>query len=96
MKLVMMVVNANHQTAVERILEAHQVTGYTELPQVLGKGTSGRKLGSRAHPGSSALYFTVVDAAASKALYTDLERLDAESGPEEGLTVFSLNAEMVV
>jgi hypothetical protein len=96
MKLVMMVVDENYQDDVERILETHEVTGYTELPQVLGKGVSGRRLGSRAYPGSSTLYFTVVGAEASKALYADLVDLDAESGPDEGLTVFSLNAEMVV
>ncbi|TFH59928.1 MAG: P-II family nitrogen regulator, partial [Gemmatimonadales bacterium] len=42
MKLLMIMVDSNHQKDVERILDAHDVPGYTELPNVLGKGVSGR------------------------------------------------------
>ena len=60
MKLLMIMVDSNHKKDVERILNAHDVPGYTELPNVLGTGKSGKKFGSRAFPGSNNLYFTAV------------------------------------
>jgi hypothetical protein len=96
MKLLMIMVDSNHQEDVERILDAHDVPGYTELPNVLGKGVSGRKLGSRAFPGSNTLYFTVIGADTCKTLCAELHALDARCGPEEGLTAFILDAEKVV
>jgi hypothetical protein len=96
MKLLMIMVDSNHQEEVERILDAHQVPGYTELPDVLGKGVSGLKLGSRAFPGSNTMYFTVIEGDMCKTLCTELQALDAKCGPEEGLTAFILDAEKVV
>ena len=96
MKLLMIMVDSNHQEDVDRLLEAHNIQGYTELPNVLGKGASGKKLGSRAFPGSNTLYFTVVDGTICKTLCAELQALDAKCGPEEGLTAFILDAEKVV
>ena len=96
MKLLMIMVDSNHQDEVEKILDAHDVPGYTELPNVLGKGVSGLKLGSRAFPGSNTLYFTVIEGDICNTLCTELRALDSRSGPEEGLTAFILDAEKVV
>jgi len=96
MKLLMIMVDSNHQEHVEKILEAHNVPGYTELPNVLGKGASGLKLGSRAFPGSNTLYFTVIEGDACKTLCAELQALDARCGPDEGLTAFILDTEKVV
>ena len=96
MKLLMIMVDSNHQKDVERILDAHPVPGYTELPNVLGKGQSGRKQGSRAFPGSNTLYFTAVDGNICQTLCAELKALDEKCGPEEGLTAFILDAESVV
>lgn len=96
MKLLMIMVDSNHREDVERILDAHDVPGYTELPNVLGKGKSGRKFGSRAFPGSNNLYFTAVDGNICQTLCKELKELDEKSGPEEGLTAFILDAELVV
>jgi hypothetical protein len=96
MKLLMIMVDSNHQEDVERILEAHEVPGYTEFPNVLGKGQSGRKFGSRAFPGSNTLYLTVIGGDTCKTLCAELRALDEKSGPEEGLTAFILDAETVV
>jgi len=96
MKLLMIMVDSNHREDVERILDAHDVPGYTELPNVLGKGKSGRKFGSRAFPGSNTLYFTVIGGNTCQTLCAELKDLDEKSGPDEGLTAFILDAEMVV
>jgi hypothetical protein len=96
MKLLMILVDSNHQEDVEKILEAHRVPGYTEVPNVLGKGESGRKLGSRAFPGSSNMYLTALDGGTCETLCADLKALDERAGPEEGLKAFILDAELVV
>jgi len=96
MKLLMIMVDSNHKEEVERILDAHDVPGYTELPNVLGKGKSGRKFGSRAFPGSNTLYFTAVGGNICETLCAELKALDDKCGPEEGLTAFILDAETVV
>jgi hypothetical protein len=96
MKLLMIMIDSSHKEEVEKLLDEHQVPGYTELPNVLGKGQSGRKFGSRAFPGSNTLYFTVVARDTYEALHEELKALDARCGPDEGLTAYLLNAEMVV
>ena len=63
---------------------------------MLGEGKSGRKSGNRAFPGSNTLYFTVSGEDVCKRLCADLRSPGQKSGPEEGLTAFSLNADMVV
>ena len=96
MRLLMILVDSNHQEDVERILDAHEVPGYTEVPNVLGKGVSGRKFGSRAFPGSNTLYFTAVDGNICQTLCAELKALDERSGPDEGLSAFMLDADKVV
>ena len=96
MRLLMILVDSNHQEDVEKILDAHDVPGYTEVPNVLGKGVSGRKFGSRAFPGSNTLYFTAVDGNICQTLCAELKALDERSGPEEGLSAFMLDADKVV
>ena len=96
MKLLLILVDSNHQKDVERVLDEHQVPGYSELPNVLGKGETGRKLGNRAFPGSSTLYFTAIGGDTCQTLCADLKALRERAGREEGLKVFTLDAEMVI
>ena len=94
MKLVMILVDAERAPDIERVLDARGLPGYTEIPKVLGKGPeTGLKLGTRAFPGATALYFTVLPAAQAAGLREDLRRLRATRGPSEGLRVFTLDTE---
>jgi len=96
MKLLMILVDSENQAEVERLLDEHEVPGFTELPNVLGKGVSGKKFGSRAFPGSNTLYFTAVDGNICQTLCGELKALDEKSGPESGLSAFMLEADKVV
>lgn len=96
MKLLMVLVDSNHQEEVEKLLEDHEVPGFTELPNVLGKGVSGRKFGSRAFPGSNTLYFAAVDGTICQTLCTELRAMDERAGPDRGITAFILDADKVV
>ena len=96
MRLLLIVVDSNHKDDVERIMDAQAITGYSEVPTVLGKGETGKKMGSRAFPGSSTLYFTAIMPDQCESLCGELKALRDKAGPEEGLRVFSLDAEMVL
>jgi hypothetical protein len=96
MKILLIFVDADHAADVEGLLDASDVPGYSRFPDILGKGVSGRKLGSRAFPGSSALFFVALPEGTCAGLCDDLERLRAAKGPEEGLRAFVLEADEVV
>ena len=96
MKLVLILVDADRAPDVERILERRGLPGYTEIPQVIGKGLTGRKLGTRAFPGATALYFTVIPPAEVAGLFVALRDLRATRGSAEGLRVFTLDTEELI
>jgi len=93
MKLVMILVDADRAPDVGRVLEHRKLPGYTEIPQVLGKGHTGRKLGTRAFPGATSLYFTVIPVPQVAGLAEELRQLQAARGPAEGLRAFTLDTE---
>ncbi len=60
MKLLMIIVDSSCKEELEVLLNRNHVIGYTEIPQVHGVGASGVRMGSRAFPRTSSLFFTVV------------------------------------
>ena len=96
MRLLLIVVDSDHKEDVERILDAEAIEGYSEVPTVLGKGKTGKKKGSRAFPGSSTLFFTAISGDTCAGLCDELKSLRDRYGKEEGLRVFTLDAEMVL
>ncbi len=60
MKMLLIVVNKSCRDQLEVLLKEAGVSGYTEVPEVLGMGRSGMRLGSGAFPRTSVLVFTVV------------------------------------
>jgi hypothetical protein len=93
MKLVMVFVDAAHAADVGRVLEAEPLPGYSEFTSVLGKGATGRKLGTRAFPGSSTLFVTVVPTKECRTLVDRLARTREARFPNEGLKVYAFDAE---
>ena len=96
MKLLLIVVDSDHATDVEGVLEASHVPGYTEVPNALGKGHTGRKLGTRAFPGSSAMYFAALPDGECRSLCDELRRLKESKGPDEGLKAYVFETMEVV
>ena len=94
--LMIIFVDTSHAVDIERLLEDCEVPGYSEIPTVLGKGATGRKLGTRAFPGSSTVYLVAVDDTCREPLAERLRALRDERGPAEGLKVFALNTEEVL
>ncbi|HEX9730101.1 MAG TPA: hypothetical protein VGA37_16515 [Gemmatimonadales bacterium] len=96
MKLFLIIVDGDHAADVQRLLDECERTGYSEIPTVLGKGATGRKLGTRAFPGSSTLYFAAVDSDCAARLPEALRRLRDQGGRDEGLKVYALDTTEVV
>ena len=60
MKLLMIIVDSDCREEVEVLFQRNGVTGYSEIPDAHGVGQTGVRMGSRAHPKTSSIFFTVV------------------------------------
>ncbi|MGD9252946.1 MAG: hypothetical protein PVG92_03315 [Holophagae bacterium] len=60
MKLLMIIVDSKCREELEVLLQRNGITGYSEIPNAHGVGTSGVRMGSRAYPETSSIFFTVV------------------------------------
>ena len=96
MKLLMIFVNAVHADSVEALLERLDIPGYSQIDTVLGKGSTGHKLGTRAFPGSSTLYFAAVAPDRADALVEEVKKLEETCGAEGGLKMYGLDATELV
>ena len=60
MKMLMLVYSGSEPQRVEAVLDAHAGGGYSEFRDVRGAGATGRREGSRAWPGTSTMFVSVV------------------------------------
>lgn len=60
MKMVMIIIDESKKEELEVFLNRSGVMGYTEISRVMGMGTTGPRLGSRAFPKTSAIVFTML------------------------------------
>lgn len=62
MKMLIVVYSGSNPHRISSLLDSHHAGGYTEFRNAHGAGTTGRREGSRAWPGESTLFFSVVPA----------------------------------
>jgi hypothetical protein len=72
----MVVYSGPNPQKISSLLDAHHAGGYTEFRNAHGVGSTGKREGSRAWPGESTLFLTVVAEAQSEEL---VETLRAET-----------------
>ena len=60
MKLLLVIYSGSRPRLVPDLLDAHHVGGYTGLTQAHGTGATGRREGTRAWPGDSTVFFSIV------------------------------------
>jgi hypothetical protein len=96
MKVLLIFVDADHAADVQRLLEVSNVAGYSEFPNVLGKGMAGIKRGNRAFPGTSTLYFVALPEGDCAGLCDGLRKLRGTKGPEEGLKAYIMDTTEVL
>lgn len=61
MKLLMIIVDTDCREELEVLLQRNGVLAYSEIPNAHGIGQSGVRMGSRAHPKTSSIFFTVLE-----------------------------------
>jgi hypothetical protein len=81
--------------AFERGLIESSDQGFTIAPRVYGRGKSGLRAGSRAHPGASSLLFTVVEDAEVQPTLGLLRALRDEAAARAVTRIYSLPVEPV-
>ncbi len=93
MRLVMIIIDSEYAAEIEQMLEECGAPGYSEIPNVLGKGSTGKKFGSRAFPGSSTMYLAVLEEHCMDPLQGKLTTLRDTHGPEGGLKAFTMETQ---
>jgi hypothetical protein len=61
-KMLIVVYSGSNPHRISSLLDSHHAGGYTEFRNAHGVGSTGRREGSRAWPGESTLFFSVVPA----------------------------------
>jgi len=92
MKLLMVIADSSMDDKVRTILNDEGLTGYSEIPDVLGAGATGEKRGSRAFPGANNMYFTVASAEQVGRLVTRLRSVSADHEPPDTIRAFTIDA----
>ena len=62
MKLLMIIVETECREELEVLLQKNGIVAYSEIPNAHGVGATGIRMGSSAHPRTSSIFFTVVEA----------------------------------
>lgn len=62
MKMLMIVYSGSRPQRITSLLDRHHAEGYTEFQNAHGVGSSGKREGSRAWPGESTLWVSIVPA----------------------------------
>jgi nitrogen regulatory protein PII len=96
MKMVLVICPETRIDEVRRLLDEHHLEGYTELGDVRGAGTTGKRLGTRAYPGSSCMVFVVVERSKVDELVEAFERFCARCSEAEGTRVLVLPVEKTI
>lgn len=90
MKLLMLIVDDERKEQLEAFLHRAGVLGYTELPHAVGVGSSGKRLGSRAFPKTSAVIFSVVSDDTLASLSGEIKRYCEDCGEHLKMIVWGV------
>lgn len=93
MKMLLIIGPRERHEELIRLIETAGVQAYTELTQVRGEGSTGRKLGTPAWPDRSMLLFTIVPDDRRAVLSESLKKFKTLLYPEEGLRAYILPVE---
>ena len=72
MKMLMLTYTGSNPDRISSLLDRHHAGGYSEFRNVHGTGATGRREGTRAWPGESTLFVSVVPAEQSELLVASL------------------------
>ena len=72
MKMLMVVYSGPEPHRISSVLDEQHAGGYSQFAGIHGVGTTGRREGTRAWPGDSTMFVSVIPASAAPALLTAL------------------------
>ena len=93
MKMLIVVYSGSTPHLIASLLDSHHAGGYTEFRNAHGAGTTGKREGSRAWPGESTLFFSVVPAERSNELVSSLREESAHLPTGDRMHVAVLSTE---
>ena len=101
MNMVMIIMKESLEDEVRDLLKQHDVTGFTEMHQVIGQGEAGPTLDSLAWPGFNDLILAAMPEHKAREVIEALlrfrnETMERQHGAKVPLRVFSLPCEQVV
>jgi len=79
-----------------KLVEEHGVHAYTEVPDLMGSGVTGKHFGVRAFPGASAMIIMAVDAAKAQEVMAAVAEFSKHCLPEQGVRAIMLPVEGMV
>jgi RIO-like serine/threonine protein kinase len=91
--MLIVVYSGSNPHRISSLLDSHHAGGYTEFRNAHGAGTTGRREGSRAWPGESTLFFSVIPADRSVELVETLREEGARLPTGERVHVAVLPTE---
>ena len=91
--MLMVVYSGENPQRISSLLDRHHAGGYTEFRNAHGSGSTGRREGSRAWPGASSLWVSVLPESRSGELVESLRTESARLDPGERLHVAVLPTE---
>jgi hypothetical protein len=94
LKMMIVVYSGSNPHRISSLLDSHHAGGYTEFRNAHGAGSTGRRDGSRAWPGESTLFFSVVPSETSMELVDVLKDEGARLPAGERVHVAVLPTEM--
>ncbi len=96
MKLLIIFCTAPGAKPLIEILDGLGVGGYTVVPEVFGAGASGRHMGTRAHPGVSAMVLVAVDEKTAETILDALHAHRGQCAPDQGFHALQLPIEKAI
>lgn len=75
LKMLVIIYSGPEPERITTVLDAHPISGYTEFGEVRGVGATGRREGSRAWPGRSTLFMSVVEEEHAATVVRDLREI---------------------
>jgi hypothetical protein len=91
--MLIVVYSGSNPHLISSLLDSHHAGGYTEFRNAHGAGSTGKREGSRAWPGESTLFFSVVPAERSSELVNTLRDEAARLPTGERMHVAVLSTE---
>ncbi|MDD4871401.1 MAG: hypothetical protein PHR77_12650 [Kiritimatiellae bacterium] len=96
MKMLMIICPKARQGEITKLIESQGVHAFSEIPEILGEGKTGKKMGTHVFPEKSSLIFTVISEDKEQALVAALKHCATKLYPDEGMKAFVLPVESVI